>query len=110
MCWGAFITNLYHMITVVWYTYLVAAEVFDMNEVYQYFYTIFNPQWHFLLYRHIPYSRVAYIQGVPKRKKSLNIYVKSQIINIYFFKIRPLTHNYICGEMSKYQVCILSIH
>ena len=37
------------------------------------------------------------------------IYVKSQIFKI-FKKNKLLTHNYICGQMSKYQVCILNIH
>ena len=48
--------------------------------------------------------------GCAKKKDILNIYVKSQIINIFFLKIRLLTHNYIYGRKLKYQVCILNIH
>ena len=53
--------------------------------------------------------RFMKIQCVSKKKKEiLNIYIKLQIIN--FFKIKLTTHNYICGQMSKDEVCILNIH
>ena len=45
-----------------------------------------------------------------KRKDIFNTYIKSQIIQILSLKIKLTTHNYICGQMSKYDVCILNIH
>ena len=58
-----------------------------------------------------PFNVYNKLQGVPKKERHFKyIYVKSQILNIFFFEITLLTHNYICGQMSKYQVCILNIH
>ena len=38
-------------------------------------------------------------------------YIYTSANNYYIYlKIRLTTHNYICGQMSKYEVCILNIY
>ena len=49
--------------------------------------------------------------GCAKKKERHFKYICKVANNLYsFIKIRLLTHNYICGQMSKYQVCTLNIH
>ena len=45
-----------------------------------------------------------------KKKDILNIYNKIANNSYIFLKIKITTHNYIWGQMSKYEVCILNIH
>ena len=50
------------------------------------------------------------VQGVPKKVLHFK-YINKIANNLYIFvKIKLTTHNYICCHMSKYEVCILSIH
>ena len=51
-----------------------------------------------------------HIQGVPKKERHFK-YIDKIANNYYiFFKFELTTHNYICGQISKYEVCILNIH
>ena len=54
--------------------------------------------------------RTLDIQGVQKKERHFKYICK--IANNYylFLKIKLLTHNYICRQMSKYKVSILNIH
>ena len=56
------------------------------------------------------YVCIDYIQGVPKKERHFKYICKVANNSYIFLKIRLLTHNYICGQMSKYQVCTLNIH
>ena len=51
----------------------------------------------------------AYIQGVPKKERHFQYIYKIANNQNMFLKIKLTTHNYICGQMSKYEVCILNI-
>ena len=49
------------------------------------------------------------IQCVPKKETDFK-YINKIANNLYIFlKIKQATHNYICGQMLKYEVCILNI-
>ena len=54
---------------------------------------------------------ITCIYRVCQKKERHFKYICKVANNGYIFlKIRLLAHNYMCGQMPKYQVCILNIH
>ena len=78
--------------------------------VYMYVWVYVDSDCTIYLYMYM-YMYMYICTGCAKKKERHFKYINKIANNYYIFlKIKLTTHNYICSQMLKYEVCILNIH